>query len=468
MISPESAGQPAEPGSILDLIQGSPVGDALATPLPSTPLEALQNSPLGPLLDAPLGDLPPLPALPPLPPLPPNPVEALLQGHALPTLPGVDELFKPLTDLAGSFGTGTFGAFDPTSFLDMSSGMIDQALSMSLSGLKVLDQIWQSRAAQAAQSQGVQAQASGTELSERGTEISATTQTAAASVARGNANLMTISESFAATAVAAAPMVMTPPGQAMLLASAAEHIKAAIGVVTQTRTELNEQTLTMNGLAAPVPVPPPPAPGVVAGAAPTSPFAVASTVIEGVGKPMISTVTDGVGDLVSASTQAAGVSSSDLPADTVAAKSAVTPAHGAAGGVPGAVGTAGGAGIGMYGGGAGGSVSAGGGSVPRGTVSGAVVPPATATPATPGTAPAPGATPAASSPLAPGGAMGGMGGAGMAGAGRGGDEQLSGRSTPSYLVNAGENNAFVGDLPMVAPAVIGGEDLDDAAFGDRG
>ncbi|MGV9864862.1 hypothetical protein [Rhodococcus koreensis] len=329
MTSPEAAGHPAEPGSVLGLIQGSPVGDALATPLPSTPLEALQNSPLGPLLDAPLGELPPLPALPSLPPLPPNPVEALLQGHALPALPGVDELFKPLTDLAGSFGTGTFGAFDPTSVLDMSSGLIDQAMSMSLSGLKVLDQIWQSQAAQAAQSQGVQAQASGTELSERGTEISTTTQTAAASVARGNANLMTISESFAATAVAAAPMVMTPPGQAMLLASAAEHIKAAIGVVTQTRTELNEQTLTMNGLAAPVPVPPPPAPGAVAGAAPTSPFAVASTVIEGVGKPMISTVTDGVGDLVSASTQAASVSSSDLPADTVAAKSAVTPAHGA-------------------------------------------------------------------------------------------------------------------------------------------
>ncbi|MFC9362233.1 hypothetical protein ACFTZB_37370, partial [Rhodococcus sp. NPDC057014] len=255
MTSPESAGQPAEPGSILDLIQGSPVGDALATPLPSTPLEAVQNSPLGPLLDAPLGELPPLPALPSLPPLPPNPVEALLQGHALPALPGVDELFKPLTDLAGSFGTGTFGAFDPTSVLDMSSGLIDQAMSMSLSGLKVLDQIWQSQAAQAAQSQGVQAQASGTELSERGTEIATTTQTAAASVARGNANLMTISESFAATAVAAAPMVLTPPGQAMLLASAAEHLKAAIGVVTQTRTELNEQTLTMNGLAAPVPVP---------------------------------------------------------------------------------------------------------------------------------------------------------------------------------------------------------------------
>ncbi|TQC44773.1 hypothetical protein EEB14_35465 [Rhodococcus sp. WS4] len=454
-----SAGTPAEHGTILDLIQGSPVGDALDTPLPSTPLEALQNSPLGPLLDVPIGDLPPLP---------PNPVEALLQCQALPGLPGVDELFKPLTDLAGSFGTGTFGSFDPTALLDMSSSMLDQAMSMSMAGLKVLDQIWQSQAAQAAQSQGLQAQSSGTELSERGTAISGTTQTAASSVARGNANLMTISESFAATAVAAAPMVMTPPGQAMLLASAAEHIKAAIGVVTQTRTELNEQTLTMNGLAAPVPVPPPPAPGAVAGAAPTSPFALASTVIEEVGKPMISTVTDSVGDLVSASTQAASVSSGDLPADTVAAKSGVTSAHGGAGGVPGAVGIAGGAGIGMYGGGAGGSASASGGSagvgsVPRGTVGGAVVPPAAT-----GSATSTASAPSPAQPLPPGGAMGGMGGAGMAGAGRGGDEQLSGRSTQTYLVNAGENNAFVGDLPMVAPAVIGGEELDGTAFDDRG
>jgi hypothetical protein len=39
----------------------------------------------------------------------------------------------------------------------MSSGMIDQAMSLRMSGLKVLDQIWQSQAAQAAQSQGLQA-----------------------------------------------------------------------------------------------------------------------------------------------------------------------------------------------------------------------------------------------------------------------------------------------------------------------
>jgi hypothetical protein len=84
MTSPEPTGHPVEHGSILDLIQGTPVGDALATPLPSTPLEALQNSPLGPFLDTPLCDLPPLPALPALPPPPPNPVEAYWRAKGCP------------------------------------------------------------------------------------------------------------------------------------------------------------------------------------------------------------------------------------------------------------------------------------------------------------------------------------------------------------------------------------------------
>jgi hypothetical protein len=34
-------------------------------------------------------------------------------------------------------------------------------------------------------------------------------------------------------------------------------------------------------------------------------------------------------------------------------------------------------------------------------------------------------------------------------------------------VNAGDGNAFVGDLPMVAPAVIGGEELDDGQIEAR-
>ncbi|WP_072688880.1 hypothetical protein [Rhodococcus marinonascens] len=453
MTYPNSPGSPAGSESILDLIQGTAVGDALETPLPSTPLEALQNSPLGPLLDTPVGDLsaahlPPLPALPVLPPLPPNPIEALLNGGGLPALPGIDELLAPLRDLAGSFGTGMFGDFDPTSILDMSSKVIDQTMSMGMSGLKVLDQIWQSDAAQAARSQGTQAQTSGAELSERGAAISRTTETAAASVARGNANLMGIAESFAATAVAAAPMVLTPPGQAMLLASAAEHIQAAIGVVTQTRAELTEHIVTMNSLTTPVSVPTPPGSVGFGPGGANSPFSIASQVMEQVGKPIISTVTDGVGGLVSANTQAAGVASGGLPTDGLSSRSGLGSTAGSAGF------GGGGAGIGMQGS-AGGFVSGAPhrvapGAVPSGTgSSGPATMPATSTPAS---------TMGSGAP---------MGGAGMAGAGRGGDDQGAGRSTPGYLVSAGDSTAFGGDLPMVTPAVIGGEDLDDDPFAER-
>ncbi|NLE78040.1 MAG: hypothetical protein GX610_00385 [Rhodococcus sp.] len=444
----------APPQTVMDLLQGSPVGEALNTPLPATPMEALQNSPLGPLLDTPVDAAglpvgPELPPLPQLPPLPPNPIDAILQGLPIPALPGIDELFKPLMDLAGSFGTGSLGAFDPTAILSASSGMIDQAMSMSMTGLKVLDQVWESDAAQAAQTQGRQAQVSGAELSERGDQISTTTQSAAASVARGNANLATISQSFAATATAAAPMIMTPPGQAMLLASAAEHLKAAIGVVTNTRTELSEQTLTMNGLAAEVPVPPPPAvPGAIGG---QSPFALASTVIEKVGQPMISTVTSGIEEI--ASTHAAGVSAG-LPSGSDAPLRTTPSAAGIGGG-----GSAGGA----LGGIGGGMIAGGAGAAFRG-------PSAPAAPAA-AAAPASGAVGAPTSGSTIGGAtgstMGGapMGGMGAMGAGaRGGGDDESGRSTPSYLVNAADQNAFVSDLPMVTPAVIGGEDHDEDPF----
>ncbi|AOW92525.1 hypothetical protein BFN03_06940 [Rhodococcus sp. WMMA185] len=443
MTYPDPAGSPAASESILDLIQGTAVGDALETPLPSTPLEALQNSPLGPLLDTPVGDLaghlPQLPPPPVLPPLPPNPLEELLNGAGLPALPGIDELLAPLRDLASSFGTGMFGDFDPTAILDMSSKVIDQTMSIGMSGLKVLDQIWQSDAAQAARSQGMQAQTSGAELSERGAAISRTTEIAAASVARGNANLMAIAESFAATAIAAAPTILTPPGQAMLLASAAEHLQAAIGVVTQTRTELTEHIVTMNSLATPVSVPPPPGSVGFGPSGANSPFAIASQVIEQVGKPIISKVTGGVDDLVSANTHAAGVSSGALAADSPSSR----PGIGSAGFGGGS------ASFGMQG-----STSGFVAGTPHGVAPGAV-PPVTGPSG-------PAATPASTmSSGAP------MGAAGMAGAGRAGGDEESGRSTPSYLVSAGEGTAFDGALPMVTPAVIGGEEIDDDPFDGR-
>ncbi|NLU81283.1 hypothetical protein HCA44_00575 [Rhodococcus sp. HNM0569] len=437
------APEPAAPATVGDALAGGPVGDFLAAPLPASPMEALESSPLGSLLDTPLGELPPLPQLPPLPP---NPIEALFSGQGLAGLPGIDQLLAPLTQLGGLFGSGTLGGggFDPTAILESSSKVLDQVMSMSMSGLQALDQVWQSNAAQAAQDQGRQAQTSGGELSDQGKQIGATTQTAAAAVARGNANLETVAQSFAATAVAAAPVALTPPGQSMLLASAAEHLKAAVAIVTGTRTELNEHTLTMNGLASPVPVPT--APGGAAGG--TSPFAVASELVEGVGKPLVSTVTDGVGQLASSQSSLSDISSGGSGSGAAAHTSAASAAGGASG----------------IGGGGAGGVAGGGASAS-----------APLAPAPPGPAPAPAAGAAApvagfaagAAPAAAAGTpmAGGMGGAGMAGAGRGqGSDTEHTPSTPSYLQGTGSSDTFGTDLPMVAPAVIGADELADDAF----
>ena len=260
---------------------------------PMTIGEALEASPLGPFLDLPVPVIPGFDALPALPALPANPLEALLRGEGLPGLPGVDQLLKPITDLTSGFGSGVLGALDPTMLLQQASGVIDAAMEIGMGGLKVLDEIWQSDAAQQAQTQGRLAQNSGQEVSTRGNEISTVTQDAATVVQIGNAKLAAIAQSFVASAVASAPVLLTPPGQLALLASATEHVGQALEVVAQTRAELSGHTTQMTALGEPVPVPAGPNMGM-------SPFAIASSVLENVGKPLISAVTDTVGSLVEA------------------------------------------------------------------------------------------------------------------------------------------------------------------------
>lgn len=197
----------------------------------------------------PLPDLPVLPdlQLPPgqfdpttfgLPALPPDPVGALLNGIALPALPGVDALMKPMLDLLGSVGTGVLPALDPTAILTQSSQVIETALETALSALHVVDQAWQGRAAHAAQSAGQRAHAEGQETCEHGVDIAGLTNKAAATVAQGNAELTAVAEDFAAQATALAPIILTPPAQGALIASATEHLGQAVTIVTATRAEL--------------------------------------------------------------------------------------------------------------------------------------------------------------------------------------------------------------------------------------
>ena len=194
----------------------------------------------------------------PAPALPNNTVESMLAGIPVPALPGIEDLFAPLIELGKSLGTGTFAGTDPVGIFNQASTLIDQAMGLSQRAVAEVGQTWNSTGSEAATELSRSAQNSGAELSERGTAISKTAAAAAESVQRGNANLAAIAQSFATTVAAAAPIAWTPPGQAMLIASAAEHMQAAVAAVTQTRGEMLGHTAAMNALAGSIPVPTPP------------------------------------------------------------------------------------------------------------------------------------------------------------------------------------------------------------------
>lgn len=182
------------------------------------------------------------------PALPADPVGALLGGAALPALPGIDVLFQPIRDLLSSFGTGVIGALDPTAILSQSSQVIEVAMSVGKSSLTAMGQVWESDAAQTAQTAGQEANNSGLQTSQRGIDIAALTQAAAAVVQQGNAQLSTIATSFLGQAVALAPVVMTPPAQTALIASATEHLGQAVIVANATRGDLAGKTAELGGM----------------------------------------------------------------------------------------------------------------------------------------------------------------------------------------------------------------------------
>ncbi|MEE2031946.1 hypothetical protein, partial [Rhodococcus chondri] len=250
-----------------------------------TVLDALRASPVGPVLDMPLPLDVPLPTLPlPTPPAS-NPVTELLQSIPVPTLPDLDRLLRPLTDLGAMFGTGIVEALDPAAILGQSSRLLDTAGALGRSALDALPDSWEGETAEVAAEHGRRARVAAGELSDRGDRIGEITRAATASVERGNIELTGIAQSFVAFLTAAAPVSMTPPGQAAVVAAAVEHTQAALAVVARTRGELTGHTTAMHALTAPIPVPPPiagaraprPDPGALTGATADAASALASS-----------------------------------------------------------------------------------------------------------------------------------------------------------------------------------------------
>lgn len=395
-------------------------GQATPTATP-TVLDALRGSPIGPVLDMPLPAAPVVALPPPDPGL--NSIVELLQSIPVPQLPGIDQLLTPLSDLGGLFGTGILDALDPAAILQQSSRFLDTAASIGRGAVDALPDSWEGAPAEAAVDHGRQAQASAVELSERGDRIGELTRAATATVERGNIELSGIAQSFVAVAAAAAPVALTPPGQALLVSAAVEHLQAALAVVARSRGELSVHTVAMNTLTAPIPVPAPIAPGGLPDA----------------GK-VASVASDAVKSIASDSAAALGPmfgGSGDGFAPTRGASAVPTVASAGGGGPMSSPAGFGGSGV------AGSGIGSGPGAIPAAPAAG-VLP--VASPAAAGAA-----------PIAAASGRGMYGGMPAAGAARG-DDKSDHRGTPGFLVSAANSTEVVGELPQVTPSVIGGSD----------
>lgn len=371
------------------------------------------------------------------PALPSDPVAALLGGAALPALPGIDVLFAPIRDLLSSFGTGVIGALDPTAILSQASQVIEVAMGVGKSSLSAMGQSWESGAAQTAQTAGQEANNSGVQTSQRGFDISAMTQAAAAVVQQGNGQLTTIAASFLTQATALAPVVMTPPAQTALIASATEHLGQAVTVANITRGDLAGKTAELSGVVQQM-----------LGVDGQQAAQAAQQVAQSVGEPM----------LQQAQSLAQDPSALESVLGSTAGEPASTTAAGLSTGSPGMPG-----GPGMPSGSPG--LSAGG--APGGTpglpgapsmpgVPGATTPPI-------GTVLRPGALPTGMGPAATNPASSGfMGGGAPGAAGQRNNEEEHGRTVESYRSAAG-NDDLTGPLGESAPEVIGAVDPDEDA-----
>uniref|UniRef100_UPI000593BCD3 hypothetical protein n=1 Tax=Nocardia brevicatena TaxID=37327 RepID=UPI000593BCD3 len=366
-----------------------------------------------------------------LPALPDDPVGALLSGAALSGLPGVDVLFKPILDLLSSVGTGVIGALDPTAILSQSSTIIEMAMSVGKGSLSAVGQVWESQAASTAQTAGQEAHAAGLDTSRRGIDISALTQRAAAVVQQGNVQLTAIASSFATQAVALSPVILTPPAQTALIASATEHLGQAVGVVNATRGDLAGKTAELSGLVNQL-------------LGPHAPQAAeaAQAVAQNIGEPILAQAQE-------AMTSAAGLespltSSTGGPSTTAAGLGTGTP------GSPGGPGSLGALGVPGSPGRVGGIPGLPGTPSISGTP-GAALPPGMLRPGmVPGLPGSAGTTPSSSSFL---------GGPGAAAAGQRNNDEEHSRTVEAYRSRTGDED-LTGPLGESTPQVIGGVDLD--------
>ncbi|WP_169330684.1 hypothetical protein [Gordonia rhizosphera] len=420
----------------------------MPAPIDQSVIDMLQHSALGPILDTPVSDVLAGMGLPPMPQFPAVLPPAMPGLPPFPTI-NIEHLFKPLTDLAQSFGSGDLGAsgFDPTMLFTGLSSIMQSMIGLSTGALKAADQVWQGQAATAAATKSATAAAQGGMVAQKSTSIAANTQTGAVVVGNGNAAMQAVIAKFQLQAGVAIAAIGTPAGLPLLLTAAGEALAEAIAIVTGTKTALAPETAQQTANGAQIPIT----------GAPTSPspFGVAATVLESVGQPLSGFSSSGMSMMGSLTKQLTAASKSKHDQFGASEKGATTPAtlHGGALGAGGI-----GGGTGGKKGGAGGGGGIGGLGMAGTPLQGRPGAPNLAVASVEGTT-----TPSSSSlsgrtvSTTTGGGMMPMGGAagaaGAAGA-RGADD---GHGAPDFLVTADHGSEVVGAMPQAAPPVLGGD-----------
>ncbi|MCQ4120307.1 C40 family peptidase [Rhodococcus tibetensis] len=157
----------------------------------------------------------------------------------------IDLLARPMLDLLGAFGSGVLPAGGPADALRASSVAIDTVHDTGRTGISAVYGDWEGRGGTGAIVKTEEAQRSTVAVSDRGNDMAAVVAEASEVVRAGMLQLQEILQSFLALAVAAGPALATPPGQAMIIAAALDHLGRATTVVAKVRTELSEQTVRM-------------------------------------------------------------------------------------------------------------------------------------------------------------------------------------------------------------------------------
>lgn len=415
--------------------------------------DMIDATPLGPILDRPVGEvlaglgLPPIPQIPALPPMP-----------GLPPLPTIDigMLLKPMTDLLGGFGTGDLSGapFDPSMIFSALSTVLDTAMSTATEALGVLDGLWTGAASLGAATKTAEASTNSAALSTQGGVMSIDIQAAAAIVAAGLATVQGIIAATLGKIAILGPGLATPLGQGAAVGFATEGLAEATAAVAVTRAQLLGPTTQMIANGAPVKVTSPPTAATTSAA--QSPFALAGSILEAL-TPLVGSATELPAALMSPVSEMLSVHPGDdlAVAHPAGVAGGGDPDLSGPGGVSGdaavaPAGLAGGGGAGVGGMGIGGLGSA---AAPLGAARSAMsaghglTEPASLTPSQPTRATVASTTPVPAS-MAPMMA---------AGAARGAAEATGQHEIPDFLVTEEHGQQVVGESPVVAPPVLGGQ-----------